>query len=264
MPPHEVVVGEVERHGGAVVPQLLGEGVGQPGHPADGHPHREVLALHVGGGRAVHVGLASDGDLVDGRDLWRGIAARADRFCLVRFDHLGVVDRAAEGPFHGVDVEREPIGGELHLIPQAAKAQARANEFAIDYDLSVPFPDIQTPQAATGSRIQIRPDQFANHTAPSGATREYLELRGSKLGAATLEEIFEALHAGGFAFSSPNPTTAMGGLKVALGKDKRIRQLRNGTFGLWVWYPNARRDDDKPESEAKDSDDKTKDEEEKG
>jgi hypothetical protein len=138
------------------------------------------------------------------------------------------------------------------LLEKAAKAQVRANEFAADSELPVPFSNVQTQQAAAGGRVSIRPDQFGNTPTPSGATREYLELRGQRMGAATLDEIHAALVAGGFAFSSNNSVAAMGGLKVALGKDRGIRRLPNGSFGLWAWYPNAKRDEDKadPESEA--------------
>lgn len=48
MNPAEVVVHEVQRDSRYVVLHLLGEGVGQPGEPTHGHPHSEVLALHVG------------------------------------------------------------------------------------------------------------------------------------------------------------------------------------------------------------------------
>jgi hypothetical protein len=45
----EVVVHEVQRDGGAVVLDLLGEGVGQAGESAHRHAHGQVLAPDVAG-----------------------------------------------------------------------------------------------------------------------------------------------------------------------------------------------------------------------
>ena len=47
MPSHEVVVRDVERDRGAVVLELLAEGVGEPREPAHAHPHAEVRAFHI-------------------------------------------------------------------------------------------------------------------------------------------------------------------------------------------------------------------------
>ena len=30
------------------------------------------------------------------------------------------------------------------------------------------------------------------------------------------------------------------GLSIALGKDKLVRKLANGAYGLWEWYPKAK------------------------
>ena len=44
-----VVEEEVDRDGGGVVLDLLGEGIRQLGEPLHAHPHGEILALDVGG-----------------------------------------------------------------------------------------------------------------------------------------------------------------------------------------------------------------------
>ena len=43
----KIVKAEVERNRRAVVVEFVAEAVGQPGQPANLHPHGEVLALHM-------------------------------------------------------------------------------------------------------------------------------------------------------------------------------------------------------------------------
>ncbi len=56
----EVVVSEVKGNGGAVVLQFLRVGVREAREAADLHPHREVLALDVGGRDKLLDGEAND------------------------------------------------------------------------------------------------------------------------------------------------------------------------------------------------------------
>ena len=59
-----------------------------------------------------------------------------------------------------------------------------------------------------------------------------------------------------------------GGLRVALGKDALVRRLPNGSYGLWVWYPNVKqpkgkKSGDKPaETEAETASDSDSDSDE--
>ena len=55
MDAREVVVQEVDRHGGRVILAILAEAIGQPCEPAHAHPHREVLALHIRRGNVLRV-----------------------------------------------------------------------------------------------------------------------------------------------------------------------------------------------------------------
>lgn len=59
-------------------------------------------------------------------------------------------------------------------------------------------------------------------------------------GAAKLDEIFAALKEGGYHFGDSDGD-AKAGLKIALGKDGKVRALPNGAYGLWEWYPDAKR-----------------------
>ncbi len=56
---------------------LLGKAVCQPGEPAHGHAHREVLALRVEWGDVLGLGLALDAGFLDAGAFGRAVAARS-------------------------------------------------------------------------------------------------------------------------------------------------------------------------------------------
>jgi hypothetical protein len=126
-----------------------------------------------------------------------------------------------------------------------AAAQRFANAMALKAGKDQPFADIETPNAKSANTIKS--DQFANYTYPSEAARAFLAFRGQAKGAAELDAIFEALQAGGFAWGS-SKNDPKGGLRIALGKDSQVRRLPNGTYGLWEWYPNAKKPVEKKKS----------------
>ena len=60
-------------------------------------------------------------------------------------------------------------------------------------------------------------------------------------GAASVNEIFDAMVAGGFHFNTKNEDNAKRGLYTSLGKNtKTFHRLPNGRYGLLEWYPNAK------------------------
>lgn len=126
------------------------------------------------------------------------------------------------------------------FLEKAAEKKKFANMLATMAGIDAPYDDVDVPQAS-GASLSIRSDQFANTSYPSVAARDFLALRGQAKGAADLDLIYDALVKGGFAFGSTK-NDARGGLKIALGKDGLVRRLPNGTYGLWEWYPNAKRD----------------------
>lgn len=84
----------------------------------------------------------------------------------------------------------------------------------------------------------LRPDQFYG-LGLSTAVREILEIRqAANLGSATLNELHDALVAGGYAFSTKNVANAKRGLRISLTKNSHtFHKLPGGTFGLKAWYP---------------------------
>jgi hypothetical protein len=131
-------------------------------------------------------------------------------------------------------------------LDDVAKAQAVlvdkqkvANMMATAYGVEPPFKDVDAPKL-TVAAFTIKPDQFANFSAPSEAARAFLKMRHE---AVDLETILDGLRKGGFAFSTSKGEQA-NGLAKALGKDQLVRRLSSGAYGLWEWYPKAKRDRD--------------------
>jgi hypothetical protein len=104
------------------------------------------------------------------------------------------------------------------------------------------YPDVES-EGARGS-LAIRRDQF--HKKPlATAVREYLEQRGRSdrggLGAATVNEIFDALISGGYKPETDDEENAKRGLRIALTKNSvTFYRVPGGAYGLLEWYPNAK------------------------
>ena len=101
-----------------------------------------------------------------------------------------------------------------------------------------------TPGAAAAN-TQIRPDSFYGKKLQT-AVREFLEMRMAAAGGATSpatpREIYEAITHGGYEFDAKDETTALIGLRQLLRKRTAFfHKLPNGTYGLTVWYPDAKR-----------------------
>jgi hypothetical protein len=119
--------------------------------------------------------------------------------------------------------------------------------------ISPRFPDIESEASRP---LSIRRDQF--HAKPlATAVREYLEQRGPSgkggLGAATVNEIFDALLNGGYKAETDDEENAKRGLRIALTKNSSTFYrvpggASGGAYGLIEWYPNAK--PQKPENDA--------------
>jgi hypothetical protein len=95
------------------------------------------------------------------------------------------------------------------------------------------------PEQAVPGRI--RADQFYGQPLAS-AVRAILEMRKQQnLGAATNNEIYDALIAGGYQFNTKSDDVARASLRNSLSKNTvTFHKLPNGRFGLLSWYPNAK------------------------
>lgn len=93
----------------------------------------------------------------------------------------------------------------------------------------------------------LRRDQFYGVPLAS-AVKDYLRMRGDPksggAGAATVNEIFAALKAGGFHFETKVEDNAKRNLRISLSKNvtafHRVPGDGDGAYGLTDWYPAAR------------------------
>ena len=104
----------------------------------------------------------------------------------------------------------------------------------------VRYPDVGEDRAKP--LTAFRSDQFFGRPMATAA-REILEQRGARnLGAISLDELFDTMKAGGFAFDNKNDQIAKRNLAITLSKNTAFTRVpANGFIGLTEWYPNARR-----------------------
>jgi len=104
---------------------------------------------------------------------------------------------------------------------------------------------------------QIRPDTFYGKKLQT-AVREYLEMRFTTAGRsdpATPKEIYEHITAGGYQFDAKTEEIAMVGLRALLRKRTAFfHKLPNSTYGLTVWYPDAKKPKPTAADDAEDDD----------
>jgi len=132
-----------------------------------------------------------------------------------------------------LDLMREKVEEAEALVRERKRA---ANVMASALGLDVPYESVEHEAASVGTRLRVKPDEFASFTTPSAAAHRLLEIRGKERGATTLDDAFETLTAGGYRFDTRDPEQGKAGLRIALGKDVRFHRLANGYYGLATWY----------------------------
>lgn len=94
--------------------------------------------------------------------------------------------------------------------------------------------------ATSASLFSIRQDQFFGRPLAT-VIKEYLNMRlAANKGAATVNEIYDTLCRGGYAFQAKNDDNAKRGIQISLGKNRYFMRVPNGSWGLSAWYPSAR------------------------
>jgi hypothetical protein len=139
---------------------------------------------------------------------------------------------ASEGLEAALDLIRQKVDKAMESVNSLKRA---ANTLATSEGLPPVYMDADEPAATSSGLHSIRADQFTQYTTPSTAARAYLELRGSRLGATSMDDVFEVLKRGGYQFEGSD-VDAKNSLRIALGKDAQVKRLPNGTYGLISWY----------------------------
>jgi hypothetical protein len=103
-------------------------------------------------------------------------------------------------------------------------------------------PRYQDTATSTIKVTQISDDTFYGQKQ-TPAMRLYLEMRKAQgLGPATAREIYEAIKSGGYVFEAKDAEVALVGMRALLRTQPNVfHRLPQGTWGLTVWYPDAKK-----------------------
>jgi hypothetical protein len=101
------------------------------------------------------------------------------------------------------------------------------------------YPDAE--QESRRAATTIRSDEYYGKPIAT-VVRAILERRGAaNLGAASVNEIYEEMVAGGYHFGGKNEDNNKRGLYITLGKNTTaFHKLPNGRYGLRGWYPDIK------------------------
>jgi hypothetical protein len=113
----------------------------------------------------------------------------------------------------------------------------------------------------SNTSVSVRPDEYYGMRLASAVKMVLARRKGIGLGASNVNDIYDELVRGGFAFEAKNDSYAKRGLYQALSKNTTtFHRLPNGTYGLPEWYgvkPSRRRpangDEDEAESVVEDN-----------
>jgi hypothetical protein len=100
----------------------------------------------------------------------------------------------------------------------------------------------QIAESETAITAGIRADEFYGRPLAT-VIREVLQKRRAvNAGPAAVQDIYDALKSGGYAFNTKNDENAKRGLYISLSKNTgTFHKLPNGLYGLLEWYPDAPR-----------------------
>ena len=137
------------------------------------------------------------------------------------------------------------------LEQQIERKKAFINELC---DLAELPPIYELSNAAQSHGFVTQPDAYYGKPTATAVTLILEKRKNAKVGAATINELYDELCRGGFHFEAKNAENAKRGLNNMLGKNPKFHRLPNGTYGLREWYENIRekkngRDQEKPASD---------------
>jgi hypothetical protein len=133
-----------------------------------------------------------------------------------------------------IDVQVSPL-----LEKRKAKA-GLANATAADAGIPLPFPELDSalPEVSKLASDVVVPDQYTGKKMAT-ACREIMQRRKARGGGAiTLEDLYQQLKTGGYAFKVQTKDNAIASLSTTLGKNTQFRRVP-GSVSLWglaEWY----------------------------
>ena len=137
------------------------------------------------------------------------------------------------------------------LVAQETKIKITINCLCDVLGEPMRYPDA----GESGSKvIPPRRDQYYGRPVATVVTEALEKRKAAGLGAATEDELFTELAAGGFVFIGKNDGIQKRGLAITLAKNPKFTKVGGNSWGLTAWYPEAaklraKRNNDKAESE---------------
>ncbi len=123
------------------------------------------------------------------------------------------------------------------LVAQEVKIKTTINCLCDVMGESVRYPDISDD---IGRRIGApRKDQYFGRPFATVTTEALEKRRAAGLGAATDDELYAELSAGGFEFKGKDQTTQKRIMAITLAKNAKFIRVGGDAWGLTAWYPEA-------------------------
>lgn len=94
--------------------------------------------------------------------------------------------------------------------------------------------------AESTHQMQVNSDAYYGKETPDVIEDILRRRRASGKGAMPVNEIYDAMVAGGYYFQTANHANAKRGIYISLGKNPKFHKLPNGSYGLTEWYPAAK------------------------
>ncbi len=104
------------------------------------------------------------------------------------------------------------------------------------------YSDVQLESTASGSNPTIREDQFFGQPLATSVKWILERRKATGLSAISLNDLYDILKGGGFAFDNKDETIARRNVAITLAKNPAFMKVPgSGNIGLAEWYPNAKR-----------------------
>ena len=126
----------------------------------------------------------------------------------------------------------------LNLEKQLSEKKRMVNGLCALVDRPAVYADTD-PSAEMA--VGIRSDEFYGRPLASVVKAILQKREAARLGAASLDELYDAMIRGGFKFEAKNDGTAKRSLAISISKNAAFHRVPNGNIGLTAWYPEAKR-----------------------
>jgi hypothetical protein len=117
--PRKVIVHEIEAGGMPQILDFLAETIGQTGHTAHRHTHREILPLGIARGDVGKLGIPLNTLALHADTLRRALARFTVLRCPIQFNQHGIINVRTEWRFNGFQIGPVSIGRQLHPVFQS-------------------------------------------------------------------------------------------------------------------------------------------------